>query len=85
ASDGVEQAWLTVYRDTDRYWDLYQLGEKLTDLEDAFRLWRFRHVTTVERVIGFKRGTGGTSGVDYLRRMLEVVLFPEIWKLRTNL
>ena len=59
--------------------------EKLTDLEDAFRLWRFRHVTTVERVIGFKRGTGGTSGVDYLRRMLEVVLFPEIWKLRTNL
>ncbi len=84
-SDGVEQAWLTVYRDTDRYWDLYQLGEKLTDLEDAFRLWRFRHVTTVERVIGFKRGTGGTSGVDYLRRMLEVVLFPEIWKLRTEL
>lgn len=78
-------SWLTVYRDTDRYWDLYQLGEKLTDLEDAFRLWRFRHVTTVERVIGFKRGTGGTSGVDYLRRMLEVVLFPEIWKLRTNL
>ncbi|MBB1625538.1 tryptophan 2,3-dioxygenase [Achromobacter sp. UMC71] len=85
ASDGVEQAWLTVYRDTDRYWELYQLGEKLTDLEDAFRLWRFRHVTTVERVIGFKRGTGGTSGVDYLRRMLEVVLFPEIWKLRTEL
>ncbi len=85
ASDGVEQAWLTVYRDTGRYWDLYQLGEKLTDLEDAFRLWRFRHVTTVERVIGFKRGTGGTSGVDYLRRMLEVVLFPEIWKLRTEL
>ncbi|WP_368859847.1 tryptophan 2,3-dioxygenase family protein [Escherichia coli] len=48
-------------------------------------MWRFRHVTTVERVIGFKRGTGGTSGVDYLRRMLEVVLFPEIWKLRTDL
>ncbi|MNL39186.1 Tryptophan 2,3-dioxygenase [compost metagenome] len=85
SSEGVEAAWLTVYRDTDRYWDLYQLGEKLTDLEDAFRLWRFRHVTTVERVIGFKRGTGGTSGVDYLRRMLDVVLFPEIWKLRTEL
>jgi len=85
ASDAVEQAWLTVYRDTDRYWDLYQLGEKLTDLEDAFRLWRFRHVTTVERVIGFKRGTGGTSGVDYLRKMLDVVLFPEIWRLRTEL
>ena len=85
ADDGVEEAWLTVYRDTDRYWDLYQLGEKLTDLEDAFRLWRFRHVTTVERVIGFKRGTGGTSGVDYLRKMLDVVLFPEIWRLRTEL
>ncbi|MBF9264940.1 tryptophan 2,3-dioxygenase [Paracidovorax cattleyae] len=84
-SDAVETAWLTVYRDTQRYWDLYQLGEKLTDLEDAFRLWRFRHVTTVERVIGFKRGTGGTGGVSYLRRMLDVVLFPEIWKLRTSL
>ena len=67
------------------HWDLYQLGEKLTDLEDSFRLWRFRHVTTVERVIGFKRGTGGTSGVGYLRKMLDVVLFPEIWKLRTDL
>ena len=83
--DAVEQAWLQVYRDPQRYWDLYQLGEELTDLEDAFRLWRFRHVTTVERIIGFKRGTGGTSGVGYLRKMLDVVLFPEIWKLRTNL
>lgn len=85
ASDAVEQAWLQVYRDPKKYWDLYQLGEELTDLEDAFRLWRFRHVTTVERVIGFKRGTGGTSGVGYLRKMLDVVLFPEIWKLRTDL
>jgi tryptophan 2,3-dioxygenase len=85
ASDGVEQAWLVVYRDPKQHWDLYQLGEELTDLEDAFRLWRFRHLTTVERVIGFKRGTGGTSGVGYLRRMLDVVLFPEIWKLRTDL
>ena len=84
-NDAVESAWLTVYRDPKRYWDLYQLGEELTDLEDAFRLWRFRHVTTVERVIGFKRGTGGTSGVSYLRKMLDVVLFPEIWKLRTDL
>ena len=84
-SDAVEQAWLVVYRDPDAHWDLYQLGEELTDLEDAFRLWRFRHVTTVERVIGFKRGTGGTSGVSYLRKMLDVVLFPEIWKLRTDL
>ena len=83
--DGVEQAWLVAYRDPKSHWDLYQLGEELTDLEDAFRLWRFRHVTTVERIIGFKRGTGGTSGVAYLRKMLDVVLFPEIWKLRTNL
>jgi tryptophan 2,3-dioxygenase len=84
-STEVEQAWLIVYRDTKQYWDLYQLGEELTDLEDAFRLWRFRHVTTVERVIGFKRGTGGTGGVSYLRKMLDVVLFPEIWRLRTDL
>jgi len=85
ADGGVEAAWLVVYRDPQRYWDLYQLGEELTDLEDAFRLWRFRHVTTVERVIGFKRGTGGTGGVSYLRKMLDVVLFPEIWSLRTQL
>ena len=85
ASDAVEAAWLVVYRDPNAWWDLYQLGEELTDLEDTFRLWRFRHVTTVERVIGFKRGTGGTSGVGYLRKMLDVVLFPEIWKLRTDL
>ncbi len=85
ASDGVEAAWLIVYRNPHDHWELYQLGEKLTDLEDAFRLWRFRHVTTVERVIGFKRGTGGTGGVSYLRKMLDVVLFPEIWKLRTDL
>lgn len=84
-SDAVERAWLTVYRDPAQHWDLYQLGEELTDLEDAFRLWRFRHVTTVERIIGFKRGTGGTGGVSYLRKMLDVVLFPEIWKLRTDL
>jgi tryptophan 2,3-dioxygenase len=84
-SDQVEQAWLAVYRDPAHHWDLYQLGEELTDLEDAFRLWRFRHVTTVERIIGFKRGTGGTGGVSYLRKMLDVVLFPEIWKLRTDL
>ncbi|MFY7857127.1 MAG: tryptophan 2,3-dioxygenase [Rubrivivax sp.] len=85
ASDEVESAWLSVYRDPRHYWDLYQLGEELADLEDAFRLWRFRHLTTVERVIGFKRGTGGTGGVSYLRRMLDVVLFPEIWRLRTDL
>ena len=85
ASAEVEQAWLQVYRNPKAHWDLYQLGEELTDLEDAFRLWRFRHVTTVERIIGFKRGTGGTGGVSYLRKMLDVVLFPEIWSLRTEL
>ncbi|MFZ2987718.1 tryptophan 2,3-dioxygenase [Ideonella sp.] len=83
--DGVMAAWLQVYRAPQTHWDLYQLGEELTDLEDAFRLWRFRHVTTVERVIGFKRGTGGTGGVSYLRKMLDVVLFPELWRLRTEL
>ena len=84
-SDAVENAWLVAYRNPKKHFDLYQLGEELTDLEDAFRLWRFRHVTTVERIIGFKRGTGGTGGVSYLRKMLDVVLFPEIWKLRTAL
>jgi tryptophan 2,3-dioxygenase len=85
ASAQVEEAWLVVYRNHKEHWDLYQLGEELADLEDAFRLWRFRHVTTVERVIGFKKGTGGTGGVSYLRKMLDVVLFPEIWSLRTSL
>ena len=85
SSKEVEQAWLVVYRDPKSHWDLYQLGEELTDLEDAFRLWRFRHLTTVERVIGFKRGTGGTGGISYLRKMLDTVLFPEIWALRTEL
>jgi tryptophan 2,3-dioxygenase len=84
-SDAVVDAWKVVYRDPEANWDLYQLGEELADIEDAFRLWRFRHVTTVERIIGFKRGTGGTSGVGYLRKMLDVVLFPEIWQLRTEL
>lgn len=81
----VKAAWTTVYRDTEQYWGLYELAEKLVDLETAFRLWRFRHVTTVERVIGFKRGTGGTEGVAYLRKMLDVVLFPELFELRTEL
>ncbi|MFS2162525.1 tryptophan 2,3-dioxygenase [Variovorax sp. Varisp62] len=85
ASPDVEAAWLVVYREPHAHWDLYQLGEKLADIEDAFRLWRFRHLTTVERVIGFKRGTGGTGGVSYLKKMLDVVLFPEIWTVRTAL
>jgi tryptophan 2,3-dioxygenase len=81
----VQAAWAEVYRDPSRYWDLYELAEKLVDLEDYFRRWRFNHVTTVERVIGLKRGTGGTGGVSYLKRMLEVELFPDLWHLRTKL
>jgi tryptophan 2,3-dioxygenase len=83
--DGVIAAWVEVYRDPERYWVLYELAEKLVDLEDYFRRWRFNHVTTVERVIGFKRGTGGTGGVPYLKNMLDTVLFPELWQMRTVL
>ncbi|GGE38244.1 tryptophan 2,3-dioxygenase [Actibacterium pelagium] len=81
----IQDRWKIVYENIDDYWTLYELGEKLVDLEDYFRRWRFNHVTTVERVIGFKRGTGGTSGVQYLRRMLSVELFPELWHLRGEL
>ncbi|WP_349359429.1 tryptophan 2,3-dioxygenase [Stappia sp.] len=84
-NDSVHRAWLEVYRDPRAHWHLYDLAEKLVDFEDYFRRWRFNHVTTVERVIGFKRGTGGTSGVQYLRRMLDVVLFPELWDIRADL
>ncbi|MFO1175680.1 MAG: tryptophan 2,3-dioxygenase [Paracoccaceae bacterium] len=81
----VEAAWRQVYAAPERHWALYDLAEKLVDFEDYFRRWRFNHVTTVERVIGLKRGTGGTGGVSYLKRMLEVELFPELWRLRTSL
>jgi tryptophan 2,3-dioxygenase len=84
-NESVCRAWVEVYRATDKHWELYELAEKLVDLEDAFRQWRFRHATTVERVIGLKRGTGGTSGVNYLRRVIEVELFPELWRARTAL
>jgi tryptophan 2,3-dioxygenase len=79
------RAWAEVYRAPEENWELYELAEKLVDFEDYFRRWRFNHVTTVERIIGLKRGTGGTAGVSYLRRMLEVELFPELWKVRTEL
>jgi tryptophan 2,3-dioxygenase len=85
ADDAVRAAWEIVYRDPARHWEAYELAEKLVDFEDYFRRWRFNHVTTVERIIGLKRGTGGTGGVSYLRRMLEVELFPELWHLRTTL
>jgi tryptophan 2,3-dioxygenase len=84
-SEGVVAAWRVVYETPDTHWPLYELAEKLVDFEDYFRRWRFNHVTTVERIIGFKRGTGGTSGVSYLKGMLEAELFPELWRVRTTL
>ena len=85
ANDSVLKAWSAVYRDTQTHWGLYELAEKLVDLEDSFQQWRFRHLKTVARIIGFKRGTGGTAGVDYLSRALEYTFFPELWALRTAL
>lgn len=81
----VEIAWEAVYRDVEKYWDLYQLAEKLVDVEDWLQQWRFRHMKTVERIIGFKTGTGGSSGVNYLRHVLDHRFFPELWDLRTKL
>ena len=85
AHPSVEEAWLAVYRDPRTHWDLYQLAEKLVDFEHAFRRWRHAHLTTVERIIGHKRGTGGTSGVGYLAAVMNVRLFPELWDVRTRL
>jgi tryptophan 2,3-dioxygenase len=82
---GVTEMWLTVYRDTDNQWTAYELTEELVDLEDWFQQWRFRHVTTVERIIGNKRGTGGTAGVSYLQKALDIRFFPELWDVRTVL
>ncbi|MCL7748559.1 tryptophan 2,3-dioxygenase [Halalkalibacter alkaliphilus] len=81
----VQKAWTTVYQNTDQYWDLYQLAEKLVDIEDSLQQWRFRHMKTVERIIGFKVGTGGSSGVNYLKQVLDQRFFPELWNLRTEL
>lgn len=81
----VEAAWQKIYEDPDTHWDLYELAEDLVDIDDQFQTWRFRHANTVERVIGNKTGTGGTSGVQYLKRSVDVRLFPELWSVRTNL
>ncbi|GGA88889.1 tryptophan 2,3-dioxygenase [Ornithinibacillus halotolerans] len=81
----VANAWLQVYRKKEMYWDLYQLAEKLVDIEDWFQQWRFRHMKTVERIIGHKAGTGGTSGVGYLKHVLDHYFFPELWEIRTQL
>ncbi|MGH7719287.1 MAG: tryptophan 2,3-dioxygenase [Gemmatimonadaceae bacterium] len=85
AHEGVTEGWRQIYREPERHWPLYELAEKLVDLEDYFRRWRFNYVTTVERIIGLKRGTGGTGGASYLREMLNVELFPELWRVRTVL
>ena len=81
----VEDAFLSVYREPERYWELYQLGEKLVDLDDAMATWRHKHVLTVERIIGGKMGTGGTAGVAYLQTTVPKRAFPELWSLRTAL
>ena len=83
--EAVEAAWAEVYRDVDRHWRFYQFAEKLVDIDDALAVWRHKHVVTVERVIGFKRGTGGTPGVPYLQSTLAKRAFPELWSLRTRL
>ncbi|HEU4962234.1 MAG TPA: tryptophan 2,3-dioxygenase [Bacilli bacterium] len=84
-NDSVRDAWLTVYKDVEKYWDLYELAEKLVDIDSRQMQWRYNHMTTVERVIGYKRGTGGSSGVGYLKLALERRFFPELWSLRTEL
>ena len=83
--ESVANVWKEVYQNVEKYWDLYQLAEKLVDVEDWLQQWRFRHMKTVERIIGFKQGTGGSSGVNYLRKVLDHRFFPELWDLRTNL
>jgi tryptophan 2,3-dioxygenase len=83
--DSVRKAWLEVYNNVEKYWDLYELAEKLVDIEDWLQQWRFRHMKTVERIIGFKKGTGGSSGVKYLKKVLDHRFFPELWDIRTEL
>ncbi|TGB02715.1 tryptophan 2,3-dioxygenase [Halobacillus salinus] len=85
ADPSVEAAWSKVYKNVDQYWDLYQLAEKLVDIEDHLQQWRFRHMKTVERIIGHKKGTGGSSGVGYLKKVLDHRFFPELWDVRTSL
>ena len=85
ASKQVAAAWLSVYHNSVKDWDLYELAERLVDLDYKFQLWRFTHVKTVERIIGYKRGTGGTGGVSYLTKALELKFFPELWTIRTSM
>ena len=83
--ESLGQAWLKVYRDADRWFELYELAEKLVDIDDALAAWRHKHVLTVERIIGNRPGTGGSAGAPYLRATLEKRVFPELWALRTEL
>jgi len=84
-SNDVLQAWLAVYQNADEHFDLYELAEKLIDIEDAFQQWRFKHMYTVQRIIGNKMGTGGSSGVSFLKKALDISFFPELFELRTHL
>jgi tryptophan 2,3-dioxygenase len=85
SSKGVAAAWLGVYHNAEQHWDLYELAEKLVDLDHQFQHWRFSHMKTVERIMGYKRGTGGSSGVAYLAKLLELKFFPELWSVRTSM
>lgn len=85
ASKQVAGAWLGVYHNAEKDWDLYELAERLVDLDHKFQLWRFHHMKTVERIIGYKPGTGGTGGVSYLAKALELKFFPELWQIRTSM
>jgi tryptophan 2,3-dioxygenase len=82
---GVVAVFKRIYENTNQYWNDYEMAEKLVDMEERFQLWRFRHVMTVQRIIGFKRGTGGSSGVGFLKKALDLVFFPELWDVRTEL
>jgi tryptophan 2,3-dioxygenase len=84
-SKQVTAAWLAVYHNAEKDWDLYGLAERLVDLDHRFQLWRFQHMKTVERIIGYKPGTGGTAGVSYLAKALRLRLFPELWEVRTSI
>ena len=85
SAEVLAAAWLEVYRNAERWFELYELAEKLVDIDDALAAWRHKHVLTVERIIGNKRGTGGSAGAPYLRSTLEKRVFPELWALRTSL
>ena len=84
-NDSVQAAWLAIYKDPDRYFELYEMAEKLVDVEDAFQLWRFKHMYTVQRIIGNRMGTGGSSGVPFLKKALDTSFFPELFAIRTEL